>query len=89
MYERPSYSPRDGRTSTARTKKGKVLSHSYANDKKSVPEKNEPHGGGALDPHDPLYAALGLTTADGKVKADKSDKFRQIGRFARNGSATS
>lgn len=59
-----------------------MLSHSYANDKKSVPEKNDRTVGGALDPHDPLYAALGLTTADGKVKADKSDKFRQIGRFA-------
>ena len=73
----------EGRTyEYRRTKKGKVLSHSYTNDKKSVPEKNDRTVAGALDPHDPLYAALGLTTADGKVKADKSDKFRQIGRFA-------
>lgn len=73
----------EGRTyESRRTKKGKVLSHSYTNDKKSVPEKNDRTVAGALDPHDPLYAALGLTTADGKVKADKSDKFRQIGRFA-------
>lgn len=65
-----------------RTKKGKVLSHSYRNDRKSVPENNDRAVAAALDPHDPLYRALGLTTADGKVKADKSDKFRQIGRFA-------
>lgn len=65
-----------------RTKKGKVLSHSYRNDRKSVPENNDRAVAAALDPRDPLYRALGLTTADGKVKADKSDKFRQIGRFA-------
>lgn len=55
----------EGRTyEYRRTKKGKVLSHSYANDKKSLPEKNDRTVAGALDPHDPLYAALGLTTAD-------------------------
>lgn len=73
----------EGRTyEFKRSKKGKLLSHSYANDEQPAAGANDRTKRRVLDTNSRALYELGITTADGKVKADKQVKFRQIDRFA-------
>lgn len=72
----------EGRTyEFRRTKKGGILSNSYKNHSEFAPEANDRSKQTALNSADPVFYRLGLTSADGRIKADKADKFRQISRF--------
>lgn len=63
-----------------RTKKGKLLSRSSSNTAAQTVEGNDRVKNRVLDTV-PALVEAGVMTADGKVYADKQEKFRQINRF--------
>lgn len=67
------------------TKKGKIILHREKHpEPKPLPKLTHDHAKGLILPHgepNPFLYAVGITTAEGKIKAKMSDKFWQINRF--------
>ena len=67
------------------TKKGKIILHREKHTTpKPLPELSHDHAKGLIFPHgepNPFLQAVGIATADGKIKAKMTDKFWQINRF--------
>ncbi len=67
------------------TKKGKIILHREKHAApKLAPNLSHDHSKGLIFPHgepNPFLHAVGIATADGKIKAKMSDKFWQINRF--------
>ena len=63
--------------------KGKKIIHEHTDQKKSVPSFHDREKSLILSPHQqiPFLETIGIMTQDGKIKADRYSKFRQINEF--------
>ena len=65
------------------TKKGEAQVHRGAADRVAGPRGHDNLKPRILEPSEPLFAALGITDRDGRIKPSRQDKFHQVDDFLR------